>query len=79
MGKPVSIGEIADFIIINEDRLFCGGCGRKLKDVSWSLEMYPHSGGVLIKERGEKMWVYVHCRFCGYDTALWKLIKQIWK
>lgn len=40
------------------------------------VQYYNHPDGWIVKEAPEiehKLWIYVHCRKCGYDTAIWKL------
>jgi hypothetical protein len=40
------------------------------------VQYYNHPDGWIVKEAPgieHKLWIYVHCRKCGYDTAIWKL------
>lgn len=45
-------------------------CGRDLKASQFMY--YPHNGGIPIVAIG-RQWLYLHCRHCQYDWALWKL------
>ena len=53
----------------------CLSCGKEFQygDIAW----YEHPGGVEVKESPNKLWVYFECRKCGYQTALWKIEKQL--
>jgi len=38
---------------------------------------YPdHPDGFADKD-GRKWWLFTHCVYCGYDTALWKIAKHL--
>lgn len=45
-------------------------CGHDLK--TNQMMHYPHRDGVPIVGIGPQ-WIYLHCRTCHYDWALWKL------
>ena len=45
-------------------------CGRDLK--ANQLMYYAHKDGIPIVAIG-RQWIYLHCRHCRYDWALWKL------
>jgi len=74
--REFSRDEILKFLTENNEKLKCVGCGRSLIDTIWYLDHYPHDGGIYLKEYGRRMWVYIHCEKCGYETALWKLVRQ---
>lgn len=38
--------------------------------------MYPHSGGIAVKNRTYRQWVYIVCPQCGYQWAYWKLLRR---
>ena len=72
-----TVDDIWSFIREHAHELKCfGTCNKKLSEVSYVVQMYPHEGGIEIEGAG-KQWVYVHCNVCGYDTALWKLVRLI--
>lgn len=41
-----------------------------------NARMYPHEGGTKIRGYESRQWIYFHCPKCGYDWALWKLLKR---
>jgi hypothetical protein len=52
--------------------LKCIGCSSPL-DIG-GLRMYPHRWGYYDPKTGERYWVYIICRKCGYQNAAWKLL-----
>ncbi len=42
-----------------------------------AVEMYEHDGGVFVEGEKEKQWVYFTCSRCGYQWALWKLLRRL--
>jgi C4-type Zn-finger protein len=52
--------------------LRCVGCSSPL-DVG-GLRMRPHRWGYYDPKTGERYWVYIVCRKCGYQNAAWKLL-----
>jgi hypothetical protein len=52
--------------------LKCVGCS-SLLDIG-DLRMYPHRWGHYDPRTGERYWVYIICRKCGYQNAAWKLL-----
>ena len=46
-------------------------CGEPITPLT--IDMYPHEGGIKVDGETKKQWVYIHCRKCQYDWALWKL------
>ncbi len=48
-------------------QLRCLNCRRKLRFTH--VRKYEHGEGYY--------WVYLQCPYCGYGTALWKLLKYI--
>lgn len=57
--------------VIDESNLHCHFCEAPLDGDA--VCRYDHDGGIMVKDFPVKQWVYVHCRKCGYDWALWKL------
>ncbi len=51
-----------------------GICGKTI--AALPLYGYKHDNGYADKN-GEKWWLFVHCPYCGYDTAIWKLPKRL--
>jgi len=73
-----TFADVVDFLLRHSDRLRCYGCWRTLEEIRcWSVEKYPHEHGVFLRDLNGCFWIYVHCGECGYDTALWKLVKQL--
>lgn len=46
-------------------------CGIDLKNKTF--QYYEHGAGWRVEGIQGKIWIYVHCPICNYDTALWKL------
>ena len=42
---------------------------------------YPHEGGIYLVDKDRNIdgryWIYIRCRRCGYDNALWKLEQRL--
>jgi len=41
---------------------------------------YPHEGGVPDVDKDgstERVWLYFHCKKCGYDWSWWKIEKRL--
>jgi len=53
----------------------CASCGRTL--FINSIHSYDHDGGLPVQGFAEKQWVYFHCKRCGYDSALWKVLNRL--
>ncbi len=68
----MTVAELLGRLIEHEDKLVCQACFTKLAVDDIDGFDYLHEGGILIKEKG-RVWLYLHCKKCGYDTALWKL------
>jgi len=66
-----SVYEIQDEVIKKKGKCSCG-YRYQLGDIQW----YEHSGGIMVKESPVPLWIYFNCRKCGYDTALWKILKR---
>lgn len=47
------------------------GCGQKLHGAD--LDFYEHSGGWNVTDYTTPVWLFLHCRSCERDTALWKV------
>ena len=43
------------------------------------VERYDHDGGVYVEGEKEKQWVYYTCYDCGYQWALWKVLRRLEK
>ena len=56
--------------------LKCVGCS-SLLDIG-DLRMYPHRWGYYDPKTGERYWVYIICRKCGYQNAAWKLLGALY-
>lgn len=62
--------------IVGEKELPCGFCDRVIQ--SGDVDCWgPHDGGIRVAGFSEKQWVFFHCQECGYDWALWKLVKRM--
>ena len=48
----------------------CRWCNAELPR---QLKSYPHPNGWRVKGLSERVWLYVECKKCGYQWALWKL------
>ena len=73
MSKAINLESLAR--LIDEKKPTCI-CGRTLK--GGGIDHYgPHDGGVHVEGYTEKRWVYVHCSKCGYDMALWKIMREL--
>ena len=73
--RVFTIEELEDIRKVAEEKIECvkgGNC-------ELELDMYPHDYGVLVENNPERQWVYFHCAKCGYDWALWKVLKRIQK
>jgi len=70
----LTLKQIQRFLIDNGAR--CWTCKRKYR--GGEIRAYPHEGGVLVRnsytKKKRKMWVYLECRKCGYQQALWKIL-----
>ncbi|RLJ01726.1 MAG: hypothetical protein DRP08_05190 [Candidatus Aenigmatarchaeota archaeon] len=65
-----TLKEIAKLIV--KSGKCCRYCGYRF--TTDDIRCYPHKGGIEVKGYEGRQWVYMHCRKCGYDWALWKLI-----
>lgn len=61
--------------MILEQNAKCVNCGRPL--TKGSIRSYDHKDGIKVEGFKEKQWVYFHCKHCGLDSALWKVIQNI--
>ena len=39
------------------------------------VKHYRHPSGLPLKGYKERQWIFIECPKCGYEWALWKLIK----
>lgn len=53
----------------------CKHCGSFFRPSS--VHCYPHANGYEVEGYVDKQWVYLTCPKCGYQWALWKLIKLV--
>lgn len=65
---------------IDEARIKCdctpyGPDGYSKNILNNPFEYYSHDGGHVVMGLG-RVWLYVTCRKCGYQWALWKLINR---
>ena len=72
-----SMAEVFSFVEHNRDRLKCIGCSKPLSEVGYHYSFERHSGGLFVREFGENVWIWITCHRCGYQNALWKLMRQI--
>lgn len=77
--EMISIKALNDFLKEHEDEVICVGCGKPLSSAPWTVQSYPHDGGIRVKEyNGEKHWVYIeHKDYCNYQMALWKMENRL--
>lgn len=55
----------------------CISCEQPLEfGIGSQIDSYDHDGGIWLENYEKKQWVFVTCP-CGYDSALWKLLKQL--
>ncbi len=55
----------------------CASCDQLLEfGMGSKMENYDHDGGIWLENYEKKQWVTVKCP-CGYNSALWKLLKQL--
>ena len=59
---------------VDENEVRCITCGALL--TSAHMKYYPHDGGVQIQGMG-RLWIYLECPKCGYQNALWKLVRRV--
>ena len=72
LGKEVmSLEEIGE--LIENRHKTCHWCDQPL--TASDVDCYPHDGGIPVYGFHVKQWVYFTCRKCGYQWALWKLLK----
>jgi hypothetical protein len=72
---------LQDFVkFVEEHQTYCCSC----QEPVWDITYYgPHNGGLWIappslsgREKNIKVWAYLHCPSCNYDTAFWKVEQQ---
>ena len=69
----MTLQEIEDLIIKNNGH--CVHCHRKIK--KGSIRSYDHDGGIYVKNKLKKQWVYFHCYWCFIDSSVDKVIRMI--
>jgi len=40
------------------------------------IESYDHGSGISVKDYDKPQWVYMTCRKCHYQSALWKILNK---
>lgn len=40
-------------------------------------EMYPHDHGEYVAGKEGKQWIYFTCKRCGYQWAIWKIMRRM--
>jgi len=67
-------GEVENYInSIKNQEFFCM-CGKIL--IAKNFIAHPHEGG-LIDAEGYTWWLHIHCPFCNYDIAYWKVKNRV--
>lgn len=62
----------------SKGRLKCAGCGEPIDDRGMTIGMYLHEGGIPLKVGdGRRLWVYVECPRCGYQSSTSKLLVEV--
>ena len=64
---------IAHYVFSHKGK--CVNCGALLEE--GSLKSIDHEFGIEVEGKENPQWIYFHCKKCGYDSALWKVLKQI--
>lgn len=73
INEDLALPQIEALLIKNAGK--CASCGKPIK--KGSIKSYDHEeGGTKLKNFEKKQWIYFHC-VCGYDSALWKVMKQL--
>ena len=71
--KDMTLQEIA--VAVCQKHGSCVTCGMPF-DLD-DIKTYDHEGGIAVKGYDKKQWVYLHCKKCEYDSALWKVEQRI--
>jgi hypothetical protein len=70
--EGIDLQDLSHLIYVKKPRCICGARDQ------WDFpEHYEHDGGIKVKGYKELQWVYVHCRNCNYDMALWKIRREL--
>jgi len=59
---------------VDEHDVRCLTCNARL--ASSHMKYYPHDGGIHVEGMG-RLWIYLECPKCGYQNALWKLVRMV--
>jgi C4-type Zn-finger protein len=72
--SDVDVSQVISTLVkkVTDRSLRCVSCSSPL-DIG-GLRMYPHRWGYYDPKTGERYWVYIICRKCGYQNAAWKLL-----
>lgn len=76
----VTVAEVLERLIesASRGRLKCVGCGEPIEDRGMTIGMYLHEGGIPLKRGDERrLWVYVECPKCGYQSSVSKLLVEV--
>ena len=68
----VSLSDIRRWADTNDIR--CLTCGTRLTSID--MKYYPHEDGIKVDRFG-RVWIYFECPKCGYQNALWKLLRRM--
>lgn len=69
---------VAEFVqLIKENVVHCFTCQTPITDITY---YGPHDGGIWLREgpgANRRVWAYLHCPKCNYDTSFWKVGNQV--
>jgi hypothetical protein len=76
--SEADVSQVISALVVKaiDGTLKCVGCS-SLLDIG-DLRMYPHRWGYYDPKTGERYWVYIICRKCGYQNAAWKLLGALY-
>jgi len=74
-GKKIPPAPIFTWQTLNEiaAKYKCRWCNSRVG--AW--QSYDHEGGVNVQGFNKPQWVYYVCTYCGYQWALWKILKEL--
>lgn len=63
--------------LASSNRLKCAGCGEAIADKAVTISMYLHDDGIPLREGCERrVWIYVECPRCGYQSSAKRLLVE---
>jgi len=74
INEDLSLPQIEALVIKNAGKCASPSCGKPIK--KGSIKSNDHEGGTKLKNFEKPQWIYFHC-VCGYDSALWKVMKHL--